>query len=188
MTNIDSPTLHSVTTTSSTALFARSTVPSSSREEEILFQKRKLLGLLGPKTFKDPVLADPITKEAIEITATNVMLGSGSVPSSIPFKIQSPSNSFRGSSDTYLDLLEPVDDSSSENADGSKSSPMATILRQVIPYIPPPLRGALSSSDNEVIPMRDLFTSPAVSFAYERGWRQNFNTGRCIRLRNDADF
>ena len=24
------------------------------------------------------------------------------------------------------------------------------------------------------VPMRDLFTSPAVSFAYERGWRQGF--------------
>jgi ubiquinone/menaquinone biosynthesis C-methylase UbiE len=26
----------------------------------------------------------------------------------------------------------------------------------------------------DYIPMRDLFTSPAVSFAYERGWRQGF--------------
>jgi ubiquinone/menaquinone biosynthesis C-methylase UbiE len=28
---------------------------------------------------------------------------------------------------------------------------------------------------DDYVPMRDLFTSPAVSFAYERGWRQGFN-------------
>lgn len=162
-----------------TRLFATESAVPLSREQEIQAQKKKLLKLLGPKTFRDPVLADPITKEAIEITATNALLGSGGgAPSSIPFVIQSPSNTFRGSSDTYLDLLEPVDESSSSDAADADASPMAAFLRQAIPYIPAPFRGVLSSSSNdEVIPMRDLFTSPAVSFAYERGWRQNFNAG-----------
>lgn len=30
------------------------------------------------------------------------------------------------------------------------------------------------TGSEEFIPMRDLFTSPAVSYAYERGWRQGF--------------
>merc|ERR1712157_305402 len=34
-----------------------------------------------------------------------------------------------------------------------------------------PIRATFSE---DYIPMRDLFTSPAVSFAYERGWRQGF--------------
>jgi ubiquinone/menaquinone biosynthesis C-methylase UbiE len=31
-----------------------------------------------------------------------------------------------------------------------------------------------STVDDTYIPMRDLFTNPLVSFAYERGWRQGF--------------
>ena len=45
-------------------------------------------------------------------------------------------------------------------------------------FIPPPLRNVLAITGvlpgGNYIPMRDLFTSPQVSFAYERGWRQGF--------------
>jgi hypothetical protein len=149
------------------------------KEKEIRAQKEKLLQLLGPKTYKDPVLADPITKEAVEITSSaRPVLGSSSKTPPVNYEIQSPSNKFRGSSDTYLDLLEPVTDKSKSSTDGasSSSSPLRAFVQQAIPYIPPTLRGRLANSltDGDYIPMRDLFTSPAVSFAYERGWRQNF--------------
>lgn len=163
-------------------LAAESTLSTDSTKADALQkQKRKLLELIGPKTYKDPVLADPITKEGIEITASKPALGTSSSRRNmaIPFQVRSPSNRFRGSSDTYLDLLEPVEKSDNQATEGSSSSsPFSAFLQQAIPYIPPNLRGRLSSTltDGEFIPMRDLFTNPAVSFAYERGWRQNFAT------------
>ncbi|KAG7352240.1 methyltransferase type 11 domain containing protein [Nitzschia inconspicua] len=159
-------------------LGAESTASTDSTKADALkTQKRKLLELIGPRTYKDPVLADPITKEGVEISASKPALGSSNTP--VPFQIRSPSNTFRGSSDTYLDLLEPVEESNKkDNSSSSSSSPFSAFLQQAIPYIPPNLRGRLSSSltDGDFIPMRDLFTNPAVSFAYERGWRQNFAT------------
>jgi len=50
------------------------------KKEELMKQKKKLLSLLGPKTYKDPVLADPITKEGIQITSNG----------GTSYKIQSP--------------------------------------------------------------------------------------------------
>jgi ubiquinone/menaquinone biosynthesis C-methylase UbiE len=154
-----------------------SSTASESNKEKLMAQKLKLFKLIGPKTYKDPVLADPITKEEIEITASGSAVGSGYATSNVPFQIRSPTNTFRGSSGTYLDLLEPVDTSNGTTNDktSSSSSPLTTIMRQAVPYIPPNLRGPLSSlTDGEFIPMRDLFTNPAVSYAYERGWRQGF--------------
>lgn len=147
--------------------------PGSTKANELKTQKRKLLELIGPKTYKDPVLADPITKEGIDITASKPPVSSGR-KAAVPFTVRSPSNNFRGSSDTYLDLLEPYIEKSSSTS----SSPVSAFLQQAIPYIPPNLRGRLSSTltDGEFVPMRDLFTNPAVSYAYERGWRQNFAT------------
>jgi hypothetical protein len=185
----------STTRPSTTAIKLTSTEQEIEEDSSRMMQKKKLLGLLGgaqKKTFKDPVLADPITKEAIVITtnvqkSTATMIGSfGSLsgqPARINFTIQSPSNTFRGTSDTYLDLLEPIiiENGSETTASSSSSSPMANILKQAMPYIPFQLRGVLSSAtgvDEEIIPMRDLFTSPAVSFAYERGWRQGFSSGK----------
>lgn len=34
---------------------------------------------------------------------------------------------------------------------------------------------AMAGVDDTYVPMRDLFTSPTVSYAYERGWRQGFS-------------
>jgi SAM-dependent methyltransferase len=138
-----------------------------SRQEELLEQKKKLMSLLGPKTFNDPVLADPITKEGVQITSSN----------SASFDIKSPSAMYRGSADSYLNLLEPVVDAPpSTNADASTL--FRSAVRQFVPAVPPPLRGPVNSflgdEDNEYVPMRDLFTNPTVSFAYERGWRQGF--------------
>jgi hypothetical protein len=147
---------------------------TTANEELLLIQKKKLLELIGKKSSRDPVLADPITKESIEITVPGVLLGGESRRSSVQYKIQSPSNTFQGSSDTFLDLLEPAAKNDFSTS-SSSSSPLTGILQQAFPMVPFFLRQPLASlSDGEYIPMRDLFTSPAVSFAYERGWRQAF--------------
>ena len=79
--------------------------------------------------------------------------------------------------------MNPVDDTTKLDSDQSSSTTskstedqFAELMRQATPYLPPPLRSAMASTtaDGEYVPMRDLFTSPAVSFAYERGWRQGF--------------
>lgn len=163
------------------------TPPLLSREEELALQKQRLLGLLGPRRIIDPVLADPKTKDRIEITASPRPLASVSTPRSskdVPFRIRSASgNAFSGSSGTYLDLLNPITPdqkgtsttTTSSNSGRDRNEQFTKLMKQAIPYIPPPLRGAISTfSNGDYVPMRDLFTSPAVSFAYERGWRQGF--------------
>ena len=140
---------------------------TDSKNEELLARKKKLLSLIGPKTFKDPVLADPITKEGVQITSSN----------SASFKIKSPTSTYKGSADTYLNLLEPVPEVTTSTDDDATSF-LKSAMRQFVPVVPPPLRGPLNSflgdGEDEYIPMRDLFTNPSVSFAYERGWRQGF--------------
>jgi hypothetical protein len=138
-------------------------------------QKEALLGILGRGSSQregilDPVLADPITKEAIRIDAKGVMLG-GSSRSSITWEISSSTNQYEGSSDTYINLLEPK-----KVSEASTETMLASTLKRLTPLIPPPLRGAFATvaGGDTYVPMRDLFTSPAVSFAYERGWRQGF--------------
>ena len=160
---------------------------------ELALQKKKLFSLLGKSATTDPVLADPKTKEAIQISVPGVLFGGENSNSkkSAKYNIESPTDKFSGSTDTFIDLLEPIteattksDDVSPSSSDESVSKTSNTIIKNALrlgsPFIPPPLRAPLSSIassvgiDDEYIPMRDLFTSPAVSFAYERGWRQNF--------------
>lgn len=139
-------------------------------QEQLSARKEELLALIGSKGRVDQVLADPFTKEPLHIAFQGPLLGerrSG-------LDIRSSTNRFSGNTKTYLNLLTPLkEDSSSEE---SVSFPQL-IVRQLTPFIPPPLRGALAMTgiDSDYIPMRDLFTSPSVSFAYERGWRQGFN-------------
>jgi hypothetical protein len=150
----------------------QSTTTTTAQSEELIAAKKELLNLLGSKKFQDPVLADPITKEPVEITTPGVLFGGDSRRRSVQYKIKSASNTFQGSTDTFIDLLEPA---TAKNADTKEKSTLAGVLKQTIPYIPVPLRQTIASlTDGEFVPMRDLFTSPAVSFAYERGWRQGF--------------
>ena len=166
------PTVYSFVRTGSSPRLTASAIYDAaideSKKEDLLAQKKKLLSLIGPKTFNDPVLADPITKEGVRITSSN----------SKTLEIKSSSSKYAGSADSYLNLLEPVSETpSSSNAD--PSSLLKSAMRQFVPAVPPPLRGQLNSflgdEDNEYVPMRDLFTNPSVSFAYERGWRQGFS-------------
>ena len=155
---------------------ATATLPTNNNNNELAAQKKELLRLLGNKKVKDPVLADPLTKEPVEITTPGVLFGGdNNRRRNVQYKIKSASNTFKGSTDTFIDLLEPASAETSSSSSSSNDSPLSTVLKQATPYLPVPLRSTLASlTDGEFVPMRDLFTSPAVSFAYERGWRQNF--------------
>jgi ubiquinone/menaquinone biosynthesis C-methylase UbiE len=164
--------------------------------------------------YVDTVLADPITKEALRVrqirTSTVVLGGTGIVPTctiqyqlSVPLSTttttgSSTTTTYTGSSDTYIDLLEPSRVISASSASESTTSAteqtpsestafrttttttfLSLVQKYIVPWIPPPLRSNVltrmtGTEDSSYIPMRDLFTSPAVSFAYERGWRQGF--------------
>jgi ubiquinone/menaquinone biosynthesis C-methylase UbiE len=151
------------------------TAVSAEEETELSLQKKKLFGLLRTKPVEDPVLADPITKEGITIGSKAIMLG-GQSNERVKYQIKSASNTFSGSSDSFLNLLEP-ENSESEDAAVAETT-QEVIIRNLTPFIPPPLRSAFATAGlpmgEEYVPMRDLFTSPAVSFAYERGWREGF--------------
>jgi hypothetical protein len=155
---------------------------SKEKNHELLIQKQKLLGLIGNPS-KDPVLADPITKQPVLISTMGVMLGGEDGP--VRFKIQSPTNTYYGSSGTFIDLLEPVDPqpSNNKNLEPPPSPLLENILKQSLAFVLPSfLRAPLVTltsigSDGEFFPMRDLFASQAVAYAYERGWRQQFEAG-----------
>ena len=150
-------------------------------------QKKQILELLGgsraSQVVVDPILVDPITKEPLSFrtstastsTATTfpLLLGRSQQSNSNDlYEVTSPSNTFQGRKGSYLNLLEPVQ--VKQDDANPKESQQQSLLRAALPFVPPPLRSLVPNSSEEYIPMRDLFTSPAVSFAYERGWRQGF--------------
>mmetsp|Transcript_26841 Transcript_26841/g.61795 ORF Transcript_26841/g.61795 Transcript_26841/m.61795 type:complete len:425 (-) Transcript_26841:122-1396(-) len=126
----------------------------------------------------DPVLVDPNTKKPLYISATSPNLNDRrGVRQSVRLSANSiggdsESAVYGGRTDTFYDLLNPVDEfrKFGEGEEGTKTVvDVAKLL--LLPLVPPPLRTNL---DSDYIPMRDLFTSPSVSYAYERGWRQGF--------------
>jgi ubiquinone/menaquinone biosynthesis C-methylase UbiE len=147
---------------------------SSADQLERVERKKELLNILLGNRKPDPILADPITKEPVTIEWQGPLLSDGRTE----LEIRSSTHRYAGSTTTYLNLLTPIDENITEDKDWtSPSSAIAQLLsRQLAPFIPPPLRSAIAMTgfDSEYIPMRDLFTSPSVSFAYERGWRQGF--------------
>ena len=169
---------------------ATTTIDATERtlQEERAKQKRILLGILNPQPSNDPVLADPITKEAIIlIPRTGTLFGSGQGRRtarriSYEMKAEGRSETYVGSSETFLNLLEPTDKSEEtlvdEDPETLQFKRRARIVRNLTPFIPPPLRSALATAGvlvaEDYVPMRDLFTSPTVSYAYERGWRNSF--------------
>ena len=149
-------------------------------------QKQALLGLLGGsddknKVVYDPVLVDPISKEPLAISVKGPILGR-STSSGVGLSLRSSPESERvyaGRTDAYINLLEPVTEANEidDSTNNSKKVATSPILSSLLTFAPPPLRpliANLPNSDIEYVPMRDLFTSPSVSFAYERGWRQGF--------------
>ncbi len=162
-------------------------------------QKQALLGLLGGRRAStsdasnkndayDPVFADPLTKQPLSVTLKGPILGGGTSPSGLRLSLSTSDDSsriFEGRTDSYINLLEPArtgeDSSAVETNEEKKSKPSVSsspILSSLLTLTPPPLRSVIANNTNidvEYIPMRDLFTSPSVSFAYERGWRQGFS-------------
>lgn len=140
-------------------------------------EKERLLGLLTTQRGEDPILADPITRQPLIIQTKSKAIIAGAPKSDEPMLIVSTNNTFGGSTLSYYDLLDPLTQQETTTLDANDvtESIRKDIQRNLIPFVPPPLRGFLPSADGDsYVPMRDLFTSPAVSFAYERGWRQGF--------------
>ena len=154
----------------------------TSTADDLVTQKRKLLRLLKPEPTVDPVLADPVTKEPLVVVASSgTILGGQSRPNKVKYMLKASPNAtvFEGNSLSYINLLQPADNwkKGYESPSNTETSSRDEILKRVTPLVPPPLRAALSATGllgDDYIPMRDLFTSPAVSYAYERGWRQGF--------------
>jgi len=163
-------------------------VAFNNKQEEILKKKQALYNLLNVaekndnavfQDYVDRVLACPKTKEPLSIRTLTPKLegGSAGVKISLISKESEnyPSYTYTGRTDSYFDLLNVVTDDKSSAPDGSddaeSNSSVQNILNSLRVFIPPPLRIA---GDDAYVPMRDLFTSPFVSYAYERGWRQGF--------------
>lgn len=143
--------------------------------------KSQLFGLLGVQSanrklvYKDGILADPQTKERLEVYSVGTFVG-GQDASPVKIILKSSERTYQGRSDTFFDLLSrsSIENSHEKNEVGGKSSEGITkAFNSMLVFVPPPLRRLLPMSE-DYIPMRDLFTSPQVSFAYERGWRQGF--------------
>lgn len=133
-------------------------------------QKEALMGLFGSKKSRivDPVLACPVSKEPLMIKSTGTILMNDVSSTGVPVTLESSDKKYKGRTNTYYNLLESEYDGDDEP--DNKKNPL---LQNLQVFIPPPLRPIIMNND-EYIPMRDLFTSPSVSFAYERGWRQGF--------------
>lgn len=135
---------------------------SAQANDELAIQKERLFKLLGTQPVTDSVLADPITKEAIQISAAPGVLLGGDAGRGVKYTVTSPSNKFKGSSDSFIDLLQPAtndDDETSSGSSSSSSSPLNEIWKQAQPYIPVPLRAPLASvlPEGEYIPMVSFF-------------------------------
>jgi len=174
-----------------------------SLEEKRRLAKESLFGLIGTKKtsassidgavsangFVDLVLADPVTKESLKLSAQGTLLGGQSQLSSpIKLELRSAENTYEGRPNTYYDLLrsssveakraeEETKKMESVERDDSENQ-ITDLINNLRVFLPPPIRNVLSTTGvlpgDDYIPMRDLFTSPQVSFAYERGWRQGF--------------
>lgn len=175
---------------------ASSDASNDSKEMKRRLLKRALLGRLGgpsPSSSTssesndvayDAVLADPLTKDPLAMSFTGPILGGGGGSASrsgIRLSLRSSADSdrvFGGRTNTYINLLEPVP-SNDDDDKASSAVSSSPILSTILTMTPPPLRSIVANVTNSedvqsYVPMRDLFTSPSVSFAYERGWRQGF--------------
>ena len=155
--------------------------------------------------FVDPITKIPLRKRIVP--SKRLIVGGGGIAARTPARIQTyvysstttgttstsisstaqktPSK-YIGTSDTYINLLEPyTNDSTTTTTSNDVLSFQDSMTRIVLPFVPVPLRSILvnqnkdddntdTKNTNTYIPMRDLFTSPTVSYLYERGWRQGF--------------
>lgn len=166
----------------------RSSTTDNDVESDRKQRKQNILKLLGSDTdysgdrvgtnFYDLVLSCPETKEPLLITSESPLLEGGATGVKVSLRSKADDGiSYQGRTDTFYNLLQPSGDDSNKNAqDDDGNAIVMKAVNALRVFIPPPLRmaGAMAGVDDSYVPMRDLFTSPAVSFAYERGWRQGF--------------
>ena len=140
---------------------------------QVLGSKPSVKGYSG---FKDPILADPETKDSLVMRISGALIGGQA--SSVKVILKSPQNTYQGSSSTYYDLLTDSSIEKTSSSNDESDTTVTDVINNLRVFIPPPLRNVLAMTNvlpgDDYIPMRDLFTSPQVSFAYERGWRQGF--------------
>ena len=146
-------------------------------------QKNAFVGMFKNTRGSDEVLACPRTKEPLRITTTGPLLGG--VSSSLKVCLKSSDATYNGRTNMYYDLLQQAEDVGevTTKEESSASFPNNALTEGVVKslrgFIPPPLASILSERGilpgDEYVTMRDMFTSPSVSFAYERGWRQSFS-------------
>lgn len=161
--------------------------------------KRSLLEILGNsfedeksdesssdwKEKYDSVLACPETKEPIRIEIAGPYLSNSfGNKGGVAVKLRTKDSNvfYKGRSDTFFNLLMPEElekDSSSSNN-----------MNKFFALLPMPLRMQIGmlTPDDDFVPMRDLFTSPTVSFAYERGWRRGFNAAGFPGIEKEFDL
>lgn len=171
---------------------------AETRKQILEKKKLQLLSLLGSSALLekdgsgrfDPVLASPKNKAPLKSATFGPYLAGSTMGMKIVFSTSDPDGeTYEGRTDTFYDLLNSVQDKKQEermkeldnqlsDTSGNVNGLIKSITNSARVMIPPPLRSALTTygifQDDEYIPMRDLFTSPSVSFAYERGWRQGF--------------
>jgi len=146
-------------------------------------QKNAFVGMFKNTRGSDEVLACPRTKEPLRITTTGPLLGG--VSSSLKVCLKSSDATYNGRTNMYYDLLQQAEDVGEVTTKEESSAffPNNALTEGVVKslrgFIPPPLASILSERGilpgDEYVTMRDMFTSPSVSFAYERGWRQSFS-------------
>ena len=161
---------------SASAAIGSATATSGTTADDLARTKAKLLGWVSPKPYVDPVLADPVTKEPLVVSVKTSPVVEDASRRRVTYLLTPSDDSNKAryaGSETYINLLEPVkeDPTPSSTDNNNRNSFFGQFLRNAAPLVPPQLRFAI---DQDYVPMRDLFTSPAVSFAYERGWRQGF--------------
>lgn len=108
--------------------------------------KLELLELIGTQGYEEPILADPDTKEPLTVVKSGFLTG-GTRSRGQRIDLQSKSNKFRGTSDTYLNLLEPVVVSRPDTeTKGNLDLLFSQAARRIVPFIPPPLRSPLAAA------------------------------------------
>lgn len=197
---------HPVPLSSYSALYGASVATTTDNDDRVTSTalKEELLSLMGGKTenegedndegfTEESLFADPITKLPLRkrnLPSKQLIVGGSGVTSrgqtyefisNVAANATISPTKYIGTSDTYINLLEPYTKATNKN----DASFQESMQRMLLPFVPIPLRSVVmnniqndpkkdESSSSTYIPMRDLFTSPTVSYLYERGWRQGF--------------
>ena len=129
-----------------------STRPATKRDSSHLSSsngeaKRRLLGLIGKQGYIDSVLSDPETKEPLRVVTSGLMMGGDE--SRTKLLLQSTTNSYKGSSNSFIDLLEPFEKSG--NSAAKENSAASQVVKTLASFIPSPLRCKFAVFNKQII-------------------------------------